>query len=91
MGLRLDKVNYNNMLPHYQIGYALLNERFNDYVEYLAPYTGKSNERSHATMHNKLHFSMADGLYSLTNLMFFPYHTWIDVQIEMKLRSCDTP
>jgi hypothetical protein len=23
--------------------------------------------------------------------MFFPYHSWIDIQIEMKLRLCHTP
>lgn len=23
--------------------------------------------------------------------MFFPYHSWIDVQLEMKIRMCDTP
>lgn len=31
---------------------------------------------------------MINDLYSLTNMMFFPYHSWIDIQIEMKLRMC---
>lgn len=34
---------------------------------------------------------MIDGLYSLTNPMFFAYHSWIDIQIEMKIRLCQTP
>lgn len=29
---------------------------------------------------------MIDGLFSLTNLLFFPYHAWIDIQLEMKVR-----
>jgi hypothetical protein len=39
-------------------------------------------------MHNNLKFSMHDGLYSITNYLFYPYHSWIDVQLEMKIRSC---
>lgn len=42
-------------------------------------------------MHNNMHFSLIDGLFSLTNLMFYPFHSWVDVQIEMKLRMCQTP
>jgi hypothetical protein len=42
-------------------------------------------------MHNNMHFSMVDGNFSLTHLMFFPYHSWIDVMLEMKIRQCDTP
>lgn len=83
------KVTYNQMLPHYQLGYALLNQQFASLLDYIDPTSGKAIENSHNTMHNNMHFSMIDGNFSLTNLMFFCYHSWIDLQLEMKIRMCN--
>ena len=46
-------------------------------------------ERSHNQMHNNLLFSMSDAQFSITNLLFHIYHSWIDVQLEMKIRLDD--
>jgi hypothetical protein len=37
-------------------------------------------------MHNNQKFIMSDPLFSVTNPLFFLYHSWIDVQLEMKVR-----
>ena len=33
---------------------------------------------------------MMDSSYSLSHLVFYLYHGWIDAMLEMKLRMCDT-
>lgn len=38
-------------------------------------------------MHNMCFFIMLHDDFSLTNLMFFPYHSWIDIQLELRLRK----
>ena len=82
-----DKSSYNRMLPHYQLGYALYNKDFDSFINFIDPqYRGI--EVPHNTMHNNMHFAMIDGNFSLANLMFFPYHSWIDAQLEMKIRMC---
>jgi hypothetical protein len=40
-------------------------------------------------MHNNMHFSMMDDNYSISNLLFLLYHSWIDIQLEMKIRMCN--
>ena len=30
---------------------------------------------------------MSDPNFSLTNLIFFPFHSWIDYQLEVKVRQ----
>lgn len=32
-------------------------------------------------MHNNMQFIMLNSQYSLTNLMFFAYHSWIDLEL----------
>ena len=34
---------------------------------------------------------MSDSSFSLTNLIFFLYHSWIDYQLEVKIRQLNTP
>lgn len=77
------------MIPHYQLGYALFNNQYKSLIDYLNPQSGKSFENSHNTMHNNMHFSMMDDNYSISNLLFFLYHSWIDIQLEMKIRMCN--
>lgn len=43
-------------------------------------------ERSHNYMHNNLRDILNDGTYSVTSLLFWPYHSWIDAQVEIKIR-----
>lgn len=70
------------MLPHYQLGYVLLNSNYSKLVDFMSP--TQENivlETSHNTMHNNSHFCMSDGSLSLANLMFFPFHSWIDIEL----------
>ena len=76
-------------MPHYRVGYALYNYKNNRLSEFLLGPTGGGLEAPHAIMHNNMHFSMNHGLFSITNLMFFPYHSWIDAMLEMKIRLCE--
>lgn len=39
-------------------------------------------------MHDNLRFLLSHPQYSVTNLLFYPYHSWIDLELEMKLRLC---
>ena len=75
------QIDYNERLPHYQIGYAIYSQATERFNKYLDPKVATNNERSHNTMHNMAFFSMIDGNFSLLNLMFFPYHSWIDIQL----------
>jgi hypothetical protein len=38
-------------------------------------------------MHDYLQFSMSDVSFSLTNYLFFIYHSWIDAELELKIRK----
>ena len=37
-------------------------------------------------MHNNLQLFMSDSQLSITNLIFFLYHSWIDLALETKIR-----
>jgi hypothetical protein len=37
-------------------------------------------------MHNNNGYILNDGAFSVTNLLFYPYHSWIDAMAEFKLR-----
>jgi len=39
-------------------------------------------------MHVHMKFVMSDAMFSDSNLLFFLYHSWIDLQLEMKIRMC---
>lgn len=47
-------------------------------------------EMSHNTMHNNLQLFMSDSQLSITNPIFFLYHSWIDYQLELKIRTIRT-
>jgi hypothetical protein len=40
-------------------------------------------------MHNWLRVIMNEDNFSLTSLVFWPYHSWIDAQIEMYVRRAN--
>lgn len=44
-------------------------------------------EGSHNTMHNNFGTVLNNSVYSVTSLVFYPYHSWIDAQVEMKIRK----
>ena len=83
--------SYNEVLPHYCLGLSLFTSDNSDFIQYLESYNAFGLERSHDFMHSRLHFSMSDSRFSISNLLFYMFHSWIDVQVEMKLRSCNTP
>lgn len=41
-------------------------------------------------MHNLLQLFMSDSQLSITNPLFFLYHSWIDYQLEVKIRMIRT-
>lgn len=41
---------------------------------------------SHNFMHNNFGFILMDSVFSVTSLIFYPYHSWIDLQMELKIR-----
>ena len=45
-----------------------------------------SMETSHDQMHDYLQCIMNNAVYSLSNLVFFLYHSWIDLELEIKTR-----
>lgn len=78
------------MLPYYQLGYALYNETyFSKLTEFMSPKHDSATgfERSHNTMHNNFFFCMTDANLSITNLMFYCFHSWVDLSYELKARS----
>jgi len=80
---------YNTLLPHYQFAYAYAKSEKSFIGSYLGGVSTASvntdyqrkMEQSHNTMHNNSCFIMSDPNFSLTNLIFFPYHSWIDYQL----------
>ena len=72
---------YNEKIPHYQLAYALYNKNTKKFNKYIDPSIHLNNEATHNKMHNMNFFSMIDDNFSLTNLMFFPYHSWIDTHL----------
>lgn len=69
--------------PHYQYAYALFAYNMKNFVEG----TGyKGVQRSHNTMHNNFGYIMQDAAYSVTTLLFYTYHSWIDAMIQFKIR-----
>jgi hypothetical protein len=42
-------------------------------------------------MHNNNSYILEDYSFSVTNLLFYPYHSWIDAMAEFKLRRGNAP
>lgn len=68
---------YNMLVPHYQYGYALFN---NTMKEFLEDWT-IGVELSHDYEHDLFRLILNDGSFSVTSLLFWPYHSWVDAQI----------
>lgn len=43
-------------------------------------------ETAHDCIHDFNQYFMRDGAFSLCNLLFFPYHSYIDLALELKIR-----
>jgi hypothetical protein len=41
-------------------------------------------------MHNNNCYIMNDSSYSVVNLTFYLYHSWIDYQLDVKIRQLNT-
>jgi hypothetical protein len=67
---------YNNLLPHYQYARTLFGQDMKKFLE-----DSYGGERSHNYIHNNFRAILNDGTYSITSLIFFPYHSWIDAQV----------
>lgn len=80
ISIQQNKLFYNNSLAHFQLGYALYNHDFKDFVRFLGPKNGQPFDLS-SDFVNNLHYTMIDGPYNASNLLFFPYHSWVDAQL----------
>ncbi len=76
-GITIDYRNsYNNILPHVQYARTLKPSlNFKDFLQ------DNSMESSHNSMHNNFGPILNNSVYSITSLIFFPYHSWIDAQL----------
>lgn len=76
--------SYNKALPHFQFAQALFkksNQYVRDYISTQGQYPENSMENAHNTMHNIMQLFMSDSQLSITNPIFFLFHSWIDYQI----------
>lgn len=83
---------YNNNLPHYQVANAYFNDEKDDFLSFLTD-TNKVSpdfEASHNCIHNYNHYLMKDANFSICNLVFFAYHSYIDMALELKIREVAT-
>ena len=76
---------YNSLLPHYQYAEALFKNNMEEFIG------GRTGEISHNYMHNNFKWILSDATFSVTSLVFITYHSWIDAQIEFKLRRGNAP
>lgn len=53
--------------------------------------SNKGVEVSHNTLHNNFGYILSDPSFSVTSFVFWPYHSWIDLQIEFKMRRANAP
>ena len=94
----LEAFYYNELMPHYQYSYCLLcppEDFANVYDDdfYTTPsfltYTGNphmSFELTHNLMHTYSSFPMNNNDFSISNPLFYVFHTHIDYMIELKIR-----
>jgi hypothetical protein len=85
----INAYTYNKALPHFQFAYALYKQSnvfVKDYISTQSINPDNSMERSHNTMHNIMQLFMSDSQLSITNPIFFLYHSWIDFELELKIR-----
>jgi hypothetical protein len=71
--------SYNLQLPHYQFASSIFDPNV-DFKTFLL-FPQKGFEVSHNTMHNNFGPILNDATFSITSLVFFPYHIWIDAQL----------
>lgn len=50
------------------------------------PKERRSVEAAHNFMHNNFGYILNDSNFSVSSLIFYPYHSWIDAMVEIKLR-----
>lgn len=76
-------------MPHYQLARALFDPKVNDIKSFFFEHS-VGYERSHDFMHNLQRAMLSDSFFSVTTLMFWPYHSWIDAELEIFLRRANT-
>lgn len=75
--------SYNTFLPHYVFALALFKSSLKGF---LTNEDAVGGEASHGMMHLWLGSVLDHGSFSITSLLFFPYHGWIDAQVEIAIR-----
>ena len=86
---RNDANTHNLTVPHYQYARALLKTDTHFMPGYVSTYNNSgenSMENVHNWCHNNMMYFMRDASYSICNLLFFIYHSWIDLTLETKAR-----
>ena len=64
---------------------ALFNPTTVRLLDYL-DYQKLGYEEVHASLHAFEHGVFVDADFSISNLLFFPFHSWIDALLEFRLR-----
>ena len=83
--VRYYKMMYNDSLAYYQQGFAIFNHQVEQFMAFMSPGNGMSYDQI-SIAQQTLSYSMVDGQFGAYNLLFFPYHTWVDATMEMNLR-----
>ena len=88
MNSRNRAYSYNMALPHFQYAAALFKDSNQFFKHYVSTYERgeTSMENCHNTAHNNLQRFMSDSSFSITHLIFYLYHSWIDLALETKAR-----
>jgi len=72
--------DYNDSLVYYQMAYGLYNYKVHEFMRFLSPKNGQPFN-SNSEYEDDLHYLGVDGPYSVYNLLFFPYHSFVDAQM----------
>lgn len=78
----------NQYVPYYQYAKALKTDPI-DFMRFFCTTSTNhetSMENPHNFMHNNQSSMMNDASFSITNPIFFPYHSFIDLMLEIKIQ-----
>ena len=85
-GKEIGSYVYNSVIPHYQLAASLFSPNTADLLSYLN-YKKLGYEIPHNYLHSVQKGIFLDGAFSLSYILFFPFHSWIDAMLEFRLRK----
>ena len=82
---RVGSYVYNSLLTSYRVAQSLFSPTTASLVSYL-DWQVLGYEVPHGTLHRYTQGIFLDGDFSVSSLLFFPFHSWIDAMLEFGLR-----